>query len=90
MLDAPRREKMIDDYAHHIARAGMRAPALLALQMHLPLSFLGAQLIWIAQPFLTFGFKDADVRDLALLLEDRANVQALIDRLESFDQSSAG
>ena len=90
MLDASRREQLIDDLARRIARAGMRAPAILFLQMHLPISFLGAQLICVAQPFLTFGLNDAIVRDLALLLEDRASVQALIDRLEADDATRTG
>jgi hypothetical protein len=87
-LDAPRRERLIDDFARRIVSAGMTAPAILFLEMHKPLAFLGAQMLWIAQPFLALGFRDADIRDLALLIEDRANVQALINRLESLEKTN--
>ncbi len=87
-LDAPRRERLIDHFARRIIAAGMTAPAILFLEMHKPLAFLGAQMLWIAQPFLTLGFQDADIRDLALLIEDRANVQALINRLESLEKTN--
>lgn len=87
-LDAPRRGRLIDSFARRIVAAGMIAPAILFLEMHKPLAFLGAQMLWIAQPFLTLGFQDADIRDLALLIEDRANVQALINRLESLEKTN--
>ncbi len=61
----------------------MIAPAILFLEMHKPLAFLGAQLLWIAQPFLSIGLNDADVRDLITVIEDRAGVEELIARLEA-------
>ncbi len=82
-LDATRRQQLIDRLAHRIAELGMTAPAILFLEMHKPLAFLGAQLLWAAQPFLNIGFDNADLSDLALLIEDRAGVDELIDRLES-------
>ena len=82
-LDALRRQQLIDRFAHRIARLGLTAPAILFLEMHKPLAFLGAQLLWAAQPFLSIGLDDADLRDFAAIIEDRAGVEELIDRLES-------
>jgi hypothetical protein len=61
----------------------MTSPVVLFLEMHKPLAFLSAQLLWATQPLLSFWWPDADVRDLARLLEDRGGVDALIERLES-------
>ncbi len=61
----------------------MTAPAILFLEMHKPLAFLGAQLLWIAQPFLSIGLNDADLRDLITVIEDRAGVEELLARLEA-------
>ena len=73
----------MDDLARRAARLGMTQPAILFLEMHKPLAFLGAQLLWVAQPFLAGWWQADQVRDVARLLEDRAAVDALIERLES-------
>jgi hypothetical protein len=82
-MDAQRREQLLDDLTRRIEKMGMTAPAILFLETYKPLAFLGAQLLWFAQPFLSLGFKEADLRDLALLIEDRAGVEELLDRLEA-------
>lgn len=82
-LDSQRREKLIEDLAHRAARMHVTAPAILFLEMNKPLAYVGAQMLWVAQPFLSLWLDRADVRDVALLFEDAASVQALIQRLES-------
>ncbi len=82
-LNMQRREQLIDALVQRAARMGVIAPAVLFLETYKPLAFLGAQMLWATQPFLSIWLKDAAVRDLALLLEDRAGVEQLIARLES-------
>src|SRR5574341_1123395 len=82
-LDMQRREQLIEALVQRAAQMGVTAPALLFLETYKPLTFLGAQMLWAAQPFLSIWLKDATVRDLALLLEDRDSVEQLIARLES-------
>ena len=82
-LDAPRREQLLNDLTRRIGKLGMTAPAILFLETYKPLAFLGAQLLWFAQPFLNLGFIEADLRDFALLFEDHASVEELVDRLEA-------
>lgn len=82
-LDMQRREQLVEALVQRAARAGVTAPAILFLETYQPLAFLGAQMLWTAQPFLNLWINDATVRDLALLLEDRAGVEQLIARLES-------
>jgi hypothetical protein len=78
-----RREELIIALAQRIEQAGMVAPAILFLETFKPLAFIGAQLVWFAQPFLTLGLNDADVRDFAQLIEDDESVEALIAHLEA-------
>jgi hypothetical protein len=87
-LDKQRREKLIDDLVRRAARLHLTAPAILFLEMHKPLAFAGAQMMWIAQPFLGLWLNHADIRDVALLLEDPVGVDDLIERLELTPNSS--
>lgn len=89
-LDAPRRQQLIDGFARRVAGLGLTAPAILFLEMHKPLAFLGAQFLWAAQPLLSIGFSEADLRDFAAIIEDRAGVEELIDRLESIKTEPPG
>lgn len=82
-LDAQRREQLIDTLASRAARLGLNAPAILFLEMTKPLAFLGAQMLWVTQPFLSVWWRDTDLHDLALMLEDPTGVEAIIERLES-------
>ena len=80
-LDTQRRDQLISQVARRAAQLGIASPAILFLEMHKPLAFLGAQMLWATQPLLNLWWRDADVRDLALLLEERTGVDALIERL---------
>jgi hypothetical protein len=82
-VDARRREQLLTDLARRIERLGLTAPAILFLETFKPLAFLGAQFLWFAQPFLTLGFNETDLRDLTLIVEDRTGIEELIARLET-------
>jgi hypothetical protein len=88
-LDAARRQQIIDRFANRIAGLGMTAPAVLFLEMNKPLAFLGAQLLFAAQPFLSITFNQADLRDFAEIIEDRTGVEELTARLESIRTGQA-
>lgn len=81
-LDPTRRDELIEDLAEKIARLGLTAPAILFLEAHKPLSFLGGQALLFSQPLLGFLLGDEAARDYALLLEDRENVERLLRSLE--------
>jgi len=85
-LDLQRREELVDRWARRIAAWGMLAPAILFLETYRPLAFIGAQLLWVAEPFLGLAFKRADLHDFATLLDDDAGTQTLLARLEAFRQ----
>lgn len=81
-LDSTRRDALIEDLAQKIARLGLTTPAILFLEAHKPLSFLGSQALLFSQPLLGFLLGDETARDYALLLEDQENVEQLLRSLE--------
>jgi hypothetical protein len=82
-LDAQRREELLSRVARRIEELGLTAPAILFLETYKPVAFLGAQLLWVAEPFLNLGFNAADLHDLTRLIEERTGIEELIRRLES-------
>ncbi len=88
-LDAQRREQLIDRLTRRIAKLGMIAPAILFLEAYKPLSFIGAQMLWATQPFLSIAFNAQDLSDLAALASDEAGTESLIARLEALQAGSS-
>jgi hypothetical protein len=83
MTTEPQRDELLERLAHRIGELGLTAPAILFLEAYKPLAFLGAQLLWVTQPFLSIMFQPNDLHDLASLMQDDAGTDALIARLES-------
>ena len=51
-LTEEERETLLDKAAHEIKKRKMETPAILALEMHKPLAFLGSQAVVAFSPFL--------------------------------------
>jgi hypothetical protein len=81
MLSVRRREELIEGLVRRVNGWGMVAPAILFLEAHKPLSFLASQFLLLSQPTLE-PFLGGVVREYALLLEDRKNVETILSRLE--------
>jgi hypothetical protein len=81
-LDVLRREELLNKVARRIEELGLTAPAILFLETYKPVAFLGAQLLWVAEPFLSLGLNAADLHDLTWLIEERTGIEDLIRRLE--------
>jgi len=81
MLSVRRREELIEGLVRQVNEWGMVAPAILFLEAHKPLSFLASQFLLFSQPTLE-PFLGGVVREYALLLEDRDNVETILSRLE--------
>lgn len=76
-------DRLIEQMAAWIERKGMSGPAILFLEANKPLSFVASQTVLLFQPVLSFAMGGSRFPgDIALLLEDRANVDLLISRLE--------
>ncbi len=88
-LDAEERDQLFDRIAATVARRGMVTPAVFFLELHRPLTFLAGQTAHLMLPFLAplVGLETA--RRLARLLEEPANVERLLDRIERADRERA-
>ena len=72
----------LEQVATFVEARGLRQPALLALTAGRPLTFLGGQFLWVAQPALSLILPNQWIRQTARLLEEPEAVEALITRLE--------
>ncbi len=82
-LSSERRDALIERLAQRIEGMGLSAAAILMLEAHKPLSFVGSQAILILQPLLSFAIASQTSQEYALLLEQRGNVELLIRRLDT-------
>ena len=71
-----------DAWALSLTERGLATPAILLLELLKPLSFLGSQLLIVADPLLEALVGNAG-RRYARLLEDRRNVDRLLQALEA-------
>lgn len=76
-------KQLIEQLAATLRRKGWGIPALVVLEAGRPLTFLGGQLLWLAQPALSLFMPGDEVRRMAELLENPQAVTALLARLET-------
>ncbi len=78
---------LIDRIARGVVRRGMETPAVLFLEIHRPISFLGSQALHFLTPLLGLIVPPPELRRLAELLEEPQNVERLISRIEEVAQA---
>jgi hypothetical protein len=76
-------EELIDHLAVRLRAWGLATPGIAFLEANKPFSFLGSQLLLFLQPLLSTLVGSAVTDDYIALLQDRANVERLIRKLES-------
>jgi len=81
-LPAERREQLLEQCAGWVVRKGLEAPVLMFLEMHKPLLTLAAVSYAMSQPMLMLFFGFRRTEELRLLLSERNNVEALMQRIE--------
>ena len=81
-LTEERREELIERFARIVDRRRLHTPAVFLLEMHKPISFFSGQTLLIGSGFLAPLFGLENVRQVALLIESRANIERLICRIE--------
>ena len=74
--------KFIEKVTNKISELGLTGPAIVLLEAHKPLAFIGSQLLLVAQPTLDLFFPRNHTRHLADLMADSAQVERLIVSLE--------
>lgn len=81
--DQPEREAaFIDRIARGIVRRGLETPAVLFLELHRPISFLGSQAVYFLAPFLRLIIPPREINQFAQLLHAPQGVERLIERIE--------
>jgi hypothetical protein len=77
------RDRLLERAAQTVVRRRMEMPAVLALEMHRPLTFMSSQALIVFTPFLAPAFGLENLQKLSRLLEDRGNIDRLIERIEA-------
>ena len=83
--DIPESEQhaLLEKAAAWIVRRGLTAPAIIALETCKPINFLGSQFLIAFSPFVQAIFKGDQYHKFALIIEKDANVERLIELIES-------
>lgn len=84
-LSEEERDAILERIAQGIVRRGIAAPAVLFLEMNKPLSFVASQSLIVLTPFLAPFVGIDNVYRYSRLLEQRENVERLIERIEQLE-----
>ncbi|RLC64275.1 MAG: hypothetical protein DRI80_01815 [Chloroflexota bacterium] len=75
-------DDLIRRLANKVRSRGLAAPAILFLELYRPLSYIGSQCMFLAQPLLDCFVDGASIGQLAELLDDGDAVEHLVRCLE--------
>lgn len=81
-LSETQRARLIEHMAQAIMTRRLAEPAILFLSATFPLGTLGSHLLYGIEPVLSILVERQSLRQYALLLEDRAALQQLLERIE--------
>lgn len=77
-----RREELLDGVVGVIKRYGLITPAIFFGEMNKPLSFIASQAMHFFTPVLGAFLNEQSITEYATLLEDRSNLEMLLQKLE--------
>ena len=78
-------DELIDRIARAIVQRRLGVLAIVLLESVKPLTFIGSQLMVFLDPFVSAFFKPDDYRLFYEMLEDRKNVDRLIEKIEQYE-----
>jgi hypothetical protein len=84
-IPVQRREEIINRIAQKVVDLKLTPVAIVMLESGKPLSFVGSQLMVFFQPIVTSLFPFHQYDEIAALLEERTNVEALIQTIEKLE-----
>ena len=84
-ISVERRDEVLDKIAQKIVDMRLTPVAVVMLESSKPLSFVGSQLMVFFQPIVTSLFPFRQYDEVAALLEERANIEALIQKIEKLE-----
>ena len=79
-------EELLEAVAREIVARRLAAPAIFFLESSKPLSFVASQGLVFLGPFVDAAFSIPNYEGFCRLMEDRANVEKLIQRLEALEE----
>ncbi|MBN1423708.1 hypothetical protein JXA88_04045 [Candidatus Fermentibacteria bacterium] len=82
---APEVPLLLSRLAKEIVDRSLTAPAMMFLESTKPLSFLGSQIMVFFSPFVKAFWDGASYDQLSALLEDRANIEILLQEMERLE-----
>ena len=81
-ISEERRDEILGKFAQEVVDRRLTAPAILFLESMKPLSFIGSQIMVMANPFVQLLFNSKVYWEITVLLENRDNVEYLIREIE--------
>jgi hypothetical protein len=87
--ETARTEDLLDKIAGAVVRRRLEVPAVLFLEMHRPLAFLGSQVLHFLTPVLGVAIRPEQTARLARLLDTPQGVERLIERIEFMAQQAS-
>ncbi|MDH5187092.1 MAG: hypothetical protein OEW70_08530 [candidate division WOR-3 bacterium] len=85
-ISQERKTEIIHKIAQKVVELRLTTIAIVMLESSKPISFLGSQLMIFFQPIFTSIFPFTQYDEFAALLEDRKNVEILIQEIERLDE----
>lgn len=82
-------EALLRAVAERVVRMGLAVPAIFFLESTKPLSFVGSQALVFLEPFVKAFLNLKTYDRFTALLEDRANVERLIRKVEELEDERA-
>ena len=82
-------EKIIINLANEIVLRGMAVPAIFFLESTKYISFIGSQFMYACGPVITSFINEKKYYNIADLLEDKNNIEFLIQMIEKNNNKNA-
>ena len=80
--------ELLDAVAQRVVKMGLTTPAVFFLESSKPLSYVGSQALVFLEPFVKSVLSVAYYDRFVALMEDRGNVERLIQRIEAADEAA--
>ena len=78
-------QNILSKFAHRIVDKGMTVPALFFLESTKYVSFIGSQMMFFFGPIITSFINSEKYYNFSELLEDRRNIEYLLNEIERID-----
>lgn len=85
-IDRKKAFELIDKLARFIVERRLGVVAILTIESLKPLSGISSQALYAISPFIEIFFRQQDIQELAVLLDNREYVDLLVKRIDELDE----